>query len=141
MNINNIIVDKKELGKLLGAAKRTWTATKKRVIKTDEISRAENAIFANDVELAQMVKAKQIIDAQITEHIDTALENNRGYNQAELEEKKQEALLLLLKEALHEFDSTHGTLVHEGKPDAYILDFKDVRIRLGNMIKEMEGAD
>lgn len=135
-------IDKKELGKLVGAAKRVWTGAKTERVAVDKIERAESALFANDLELARMAKQKQLLDSEITNHIDKVLEESRGYNQSELNEKKEGALLDLLKDALHEFDTLSGMLAHDGKQEEAIrLSFKDLRTRLWNMIKDMEGAE
>lgn len=144
MKLENIIVDKKEIGKLVGAAKRVWTGAKTERVAVDKIERAESALFANDLTLARLAKQKQLIDRDITEHIDTVLRDSRGYDATELATKKEGALLELLKDSLHQFDTLEGLRASDNKIDetkrpVWNLEFSELRQRLGNMIKEMEG--
>lgn len=133
--MDNITIDKKELGKLIGAAKRVWTGAKKQSIALDRIEKNEGALLANDVTLAKMAKQKQLLDAQMVEHIDSVLIDYRGYDAIELAEKKQRALRLLLRDAL---------CVIEGidQPGKFRTeDIEDLKTRLENGIKDMEGAE
>lgn len=137
MDLKNIIIDKKEIGTLIGAAKRKWAATKKTVTRTDEISKPEGTLFVNDVELARMVKAQKILDEQIATHIDAVLEESRGYNQSEINEKKESALVNLLSEVLVFFNELIECELESDERE----NLNDLIGRLGNMINEMEEAE
>lgn len=149
MDIEKIKVDKKEVGKLVGLGKRAYTNAKKRVITVvvDQIEDYENELFAEDYALAKLVKAKQELDKetktkkeelsnQIENHIATILRNKRGYDAEELYDKRQGALLELLK------DAKNG-IAHRCDPD-YLWNDSDYTEaielieRLGNMIKDLE---
>lgn len=76
--------DKKELGKLIGAAKRVWTTAKTERISTDKIERQESALFSNDYLLAELAHQKQVLDQEIIHHIDTKLRESRGFKREDL---------------------------------------------------------
>ena len=137
MDIENIEIGKKELGKLIGAAKRVWTGDKTTRISTDKIDRNESALFANDLRLARLAKQKQLLDDLIIDHIDEALLEHRGYLLADLQLKRDTALIELLKQ-------TKSLINAVTSPDVDVADdlLMDLSERLGNMINELEkGAE
>ena len=72
--------------KLIGKAKSAWKRSKAQTVYTDEISKEEQKLFADDYELVRLVLAKMDIDRQINEHIDTILKMHR----AEIIEKAEQ---------------------------------------------------
>lgn len=156
MDIEKIKVDKKEVGKLVGLGKRAYTNAKKRVLTVivDQIEDYENDLFAEDYELAKLVKAKQELDKetkakkeelsnQIIERINNTLKSKRGYDAEELYDKRQMALLELLKDAKEEFMNKNGKwTTYQPDPDIdpreEMMDFGELITRLGNMITELE---
>lgn len=75
--------------KLIGKAKSQWKRSKAQTVYTDEISKEEQKLFADDYELVRLVLEKIDIDRQINEHIDTILKMHR----AEINERaKQRAI-------------------------------------------------
>lgn len=65
--------------KLIGKAKSQWKRSKAQTVYTDEISKEEQKLFADDYELVRLVLEKIDIDRQINEHIDTILGEHRKY--------------------------------------------------------------
>ena len=150
MNFKDISVESKEVGKLVGIAKRSFTMAKTRTVKiiVDQIKDYENEYFSGDEELAKLVKAKQelkketdnktrAIDAAIVGRINTTLKTKRGYDAEELYDKRQGALLELLKDASCVVSQLTNPTV---KPSEEFLN--GLKERLGNMITELEeGAE
>lgn len=75
--------------KLIGKAKSQWKRSKAQTVYTDEISKEEQKLFADDYELVRLVLEKIDIDRQINEHIDFILKNHRA---GIIERAKQRAI-------------------------------------------------
>jgi len=84
--------------KLIGKAKSQWKRSKAQTVYTDEISKEEQKLFADDYELVRLVLAKIDIDRQINEHIDTILKEHRGGIQQKIEEMKKISEGMAVKE-------------------------------------------
>lgn len=63
--------------KIIGKAKTAWKRSKAETIYTDEISKEEQKLFADDMELVNMVLDKMELDKKINEHIDLILSEHR----------------------------------------------------------------
>lgn len=150
MDFQNVKVDKKELGKLIGLGKRAYTTAKKRVmsIQIDQIEDYENELFVEDYTLAKLVKAKQELDKetkakkeelsnQIIERINKTLVTQRGYDAEELYDKRQGALLQLLKDVHHELVTLNSRQLSTGEE----IQTLELGQRVFNIIKDLEGAE
>lgn len=150
MDLKNIIVDKKEIGKLVGGAKRVFTMAKTRTLKVvvDQIEDFENEYFAGDEELAKLVKAKQELkketdkknkafDTAMIEHIGGKLRTKRGYDAEELYDKRESALLELLKDVHHELVTLNSRQLSTGEE----IQTLELGQRVFNIIKDLEGAE
>lgn len=150
--------DIKEAGKLIGLGKSVFTRAKTKTVKVvmDTIEDYENEYFANDLELARMVKEKQAVEAkaksekkrldtEIKGHIDEVLRLKRGYDATERYEHRNDELIGLLRDCLHEFDTTENlwssNRVGDGTGTLIPSNFEELRKRLGNAIKSLEGAE
>ena len=84
------------LAAAIGKAKRIFKDSKKVTTYTDELSREEAALFANDTKLASMVATKAAIDMGIIEHIQARLED---YREEKVMLEAEKAKRLAAKEA------------------------------------------
>lgn len=150
--------DMKGAGKLIGLGKAVFTRAKTKTVKIvmDTIEDHENEYFAEDLELARMVKEKQAVeakaksekkrlDAEIQGHIDDILRLKRGYDATEQYEHRNDELIQLLRDCLHQFDSTEGLWasdsVGEIKENHFKLEFNGLQERLGNAITGLEKTE
>lgn len=150
--------DIKEAGKLIGLGKSVFTRAKTKTVKVvmDTIEDYENEYFANDLELARMVKEKQAIEAkaksekkrldtEIQGHIDDILRLKRGYDATERYEHRNDELIGVLKDCVFELDRVETLWVSDStgeiKENHFQLEFNGLKERLGNAIKSLEGAE
>ena len=143
MDLDNIEIGKKELGKLIGAAKRVWTGDKTTRISTDKIERNESALFTNDLRLARLAKQKKLLDDEIIDHIDEVLLEHRGYDKDDLQLKKEATILQLFKDVKEELeDKNRLWACEQGKPEEeQPLDFGALLERLDNIIEDLEEGE
>lgn len=71
--------------KAIGKAKAIWKASKAVKTYSDEISKEEQKLFADDGRLVNLILLKQQVDKDITEHIDSTLKAHRARIQADAE--------------------------------------------------------
>lgn len=95
-----------ELGKLIGAAKRVWTTHKTERISTDKIERQESALFSNDYQLAELAHQKTLLDQEIIAHIDTKLEESRGFKREDLAAARKRETRKTIKYVITYLDDT-----------------------------------
>lgn len=151
--------DMKEAGKLIGLGKAVFTRAKTKTVKVvmDTIEDYEQEYFANDLKLAGLVKEKQGVvakaesekkrlDGEIQEHIDDILRTKRGFDATERYEHRNDDLIQLLRDCLHEFDTMSGlsisdSRVKEEERPVFELEFNNLQERLGNTIKVLEDGE
>lgn len=138
-------IESKEIGKLVGLAKRVYTTAKTRTIKVvvDQIEDYENEYFKDDTKLAGMVKEKQILekelkerkkflDTQIENHISTILKTKRGYDATAVYEDRWIQLTGLLQDSLNIIETIGDP---NTKPDSEYL--AELKTRLMNTITQL----
>lgn len=79
-------------GGVIGKAKRKFRDSKLVRTYSDEISKDEAKLFANDEYLAGLVLEQIRIDREITEHMDRVLEKYRSHPKSDLELTREKTM-------------------------------------------------
>ena len=84
------LIPLEEINKLVSKGKSLWKQRQRKIIYTNEISRAENALFVDDNQLAELVMKKVQAENEIEEYVENKLKNHReeqGLNTGDLLEE------------------------------------------------------
>ncbi len=71
-------IDLKKVNKNVSTAKRLWKQEQRVITYDDEISKAENALFVDDVELSNLVEKRTEVENQIKEYVSATLSEHRA---------------------------------------------------------------
>lgn len=119
----------KEDKKRITKAKRLYTTAKTVRVYTNKIEKHENDLFINDQKLADLVKQKEEIEAEIINKIDLELISERGFDVEKEPDEVDARLLQLLKDAKYKFED-----LEKLGPDG-TMEYNDLIIRLESEIE------
>lgn len=130
-----IVMDDLELvviNKRVSAGKRLWKQKQRKISYSNEISRAENALFVDDKDLADLVKCREDIDDKIVKHIDDVLLESRKGIVEELSLKDETVKVLEL--VLENLTNSHGLTVSVGDSEKWVLDNEELGLMVSNLM-------
>ena len=109
-------LDFKQVNKDVSTAKRLWKQKQKVISYDDEISKAENALFVDNVELSELVQKRAAAEKDIVDYVSATLSEHRTKVGGKKEAPIKERVIRLLEEIQHEFTTMNNVICTDKVP-------------------------
>lgn len=132
-------VDLKAVNKNISTAKRLWKQKQKVTTYNDEISKAENALFVDNVELSELVQKRIKLEEEIVDYVDsTLLEHRTKLGIGKKEATLKESTIYILTDVLKRLNLQNGLVVSEEDSERWVINNSDLIIKVESLLESLK---